>query len=115
MSPGADPAAFAAGWLAKGAKIVVVTKGAKGATAYSAQGHADVPAVVQKVADTVGAGDTFTAGLLTYLHRKNLLNKTALATLPLEELHNAINLAARAAAITVSRPGADPPWSRELA
>ena len=115
MAPGADPEAFATDWLAKGAKVVIVTRGSEGAIAFINGGKTEAPAATGKVADTVGAGDTFTAGVLTYLHRNDLLTKASIAALSLEHLKGAIDLAARAAAITVSRPGADPPWSHELA
>ena len=68
-----------------------------------------------KVADTVGAGDTFTAGLLTALRQAKLLDKKKLAAISQADLEKALGFAARAAAVTVSRPGADPPWAKELA
>lgn len=115
IAPGLQADAAAARWLNKGAKVVVITRGSKGAIAFSRNGMAEVSAKASTVADTVGAGDTFTAGFLTYLHRQGLMAKSLVASLSLENLQNAIELAARAAAITVSRPGADPPWSHELA
>jgi fructokinase len=66
------------------------------------------------VADTVGAGDTFNAGVLVALHRAGLLSKDAVASLTEEAILDALTLGVRAAAITVSRPGANPPWSHEL-
>ena len=68
-----------------------------------------------KVADTVGAGDTFTAGTLAALSSAGLLTKNGLAAINQEALEKAIAFAARAAAVTCSRPGADPPWAKELA
>jgi fructokinase len=68
-----------------------------------------------KVADTVGAGDTFTAGLLSALRKAKLLNKKALAAISQPDLEAALAFAAKAAAVTVSRPGADPPWAKEVA
>jgi fructokinase len=62
----------------------------------------------------VGAGDTFTAGLLAALAKARLLDKKALAAISENDLRDALAFAARAAAITVSRPGADPPWAHEL-
>ena len=73
------------------------------------------PAVKVKVADTVGAGDTFTAGLLTALSRGGKLDKDSLAAINEADLGAALDFAARAAAITCSRFGADPPWANELA
>jgi fructokinase len=67
------------------------------------------------VADTVGAGDTFSAALLAWLDEAGQLSKDRIAALTKDELVAALDFASRAAAIAVSRPGADPPWRRELA
>lgn len=101
-------------WLAKGAKLVVVTRGARGALAFTRAHRVAIPGLEVKVADTVGAGDTFSAGLLAALHRAGKLTKSAIAELGEADLRAALAVAARAAAITVSRPGADPPWAHEL-
>jgi fructokinase len=66
------------------------------------------------VADTVGAGDTFNAGVLASLYAAGVLKKSDLDELPEATLQAALTLGNRAAAITVSRPGANPPWLREL-
>ena len=105
-----DPQAI----LAKGPKLVLVTEGAKGATAYTARGAVSVAAPKIVVADTVGAGDTFNAGFLAALDRAGLLSKSAVATLSDDALRDALSLGTRAAAITCSRPGANPPWAHEL-
>ena len=63
----------------------------------------------------VGAGDTFTAGLITALERAKLLTKAQLGAISGSDLDAALAFAARAAAVTVSRPGCDPPWASELA
>lgn len=105
-----DPQAI----LAKGPKVVLITEGAKGATAYTAQGAVSVAAPKIVVADTVGAGDTFNAGFLAALDRAGLLSKSAVATLSDDALRDALSLGTRAAAITCSRPGANPPWAHEL-
>ena len=105
-----DPQAL----LAKGAKVVLVTEGAKGATAHTARGSVQVAAPKITVADTVGAGDTFNAGFLASLDRDGLLTKAQVATLSDDALRAALTLGTRAAAITCSRPGANPPWANEL-
>ena len=64
--------------------------------------------------DTVGAGDTFNAGVLAGLQRDGLLTREALVTAPDAALQPAITLGTRVAAITVSRAGANPPWDHEL-
>jgi fructokinase len=105
-----DPQAI----LAKGPKVVLVTEGAKGATAYTARGAVSVAAPKIVVADTVGAGDTFNAGFLAALDRAGLLRKAAVAELSEEALRDALSLGTRAAAVTCSRAGANPPWAHEL-
>ena len=102
-------------WLKAGAKIVAITKGGEGVEAFTKRFAISLPAVKVKLADTVGAGDTFTAGLLAALARANRLTKPHLAAIGEEALREALSFAAQAAAITCSRPGADPPWARELA
>lgn len=102
------------GLLARGVKLVVMTKGAEGVEAYTAKGRRDVPAEKAEVVDTVGAGDTFNAGLLAGLHRDGLLSRHALDEADLEALVPALTLGIRAAAVTVARAGANPPWDHEL-
>jgi len=68
-----------------------------------------------EVVDTVGAGDTFNAGLLAGLDEAGFLSKTGLSSLDGEGLQRALTRGVRAAAVTVSRAGANPPWARELA
>jgi len=66
------------------------------------------------VADTIGAGDTFSAALLARLDNDGLLTKDAILALTDSQLHALLGYAAAAAAITASRPGADPPWKHEM-
>jgi fructokinase len=115
LEPGTDFSDLARRWLERGAKLVALTKGADGAVALSRAAKVEVPGVPVKVADTVGAGDTFTAGMLARLDARGLLTKGAVASLDQRAIADALGFAAKAAAITVSRPGADPPWLRELA
>lgn len=105
---------LARGVLARGARIVCVTEGARGVTAYHAAGEVRQPAIAAEIVDTVGAGDTFNAGLLAGLHDAGALTKAALADLPEETLRAALALGARAAAVTVARAGANPPTREEL-
>jgi fructokinase len=109
-----DAAGAARKWLKAGAKIVAVTRGGEGVEAYTTRFAVGVPSVAVEIADTVGAGDTFTAGLLAALANSGNLDKKTLAAIGESELRGALDYAARAAAITVSRPGADPPWAHEL-
>lgn len=109
-----DVETLARNLIAKGAKLVFITEGAAGARAITASQNRFVAATPVTVADTVGAGDTFNAGALAALHTAGALTKSALATLSDATLDAALTLGTRAAAITVSRPGANPPWAHEL-
>ena len=110
----ADIAHLVAGWLAAGVRLVVVTRGAQGALAWCAAGRVAVPPVPVEVIDTVGAGDTFQAALLTWLAENGLLDATALAAISTAQLEAAVRFAALAASITCSRRGADLPRRTEL-
>jgi fructokinase len=107
-------AALAAGLRAKGPRLVLITEGAKGATGFAEGLAVTVPAPKVTVADTVGAGDTFNAGVLAALGTAGLLTKAGIGALSEAALRDALTLGARAAAVTVSRAGANPPWASEL-
>lgn len=109
-----DISALARSIVAKGPKVVFITEGAAGARAVTATQDRFVAATKVTVADTVGAGDTFNAGVLAALHEADALTKAALAALPDAVLDTALSLGTRAAAVTVSRAGANPPWKHEL-
>jgi fructokinase len=91
-----------------------LTEGAKGARAVTATQDRFVAATKVTVADTVGAGDTFNAGALAALDRAGVLSKAGIAGIDDAVLDAALSLGTRAAAVTVSRPGANPPWAHEL-
>lgn len=110
-----DTATLVADMMVKGPKLVCITEGAKGVTGYHAGGQTFVASEKVEVADTVGAGDTFNAGLLAALHQAGALTKSGLSELSDETLAKALTLGSRAAAVTVSRAGANPPWAHELA
>lgn len=114
LYPDADPAALAAEWLAQGVGLVVVTRGAEGASAWTAKHHVAVPAGRAALVDTVGAGDTFQAALLCWLAEHDVLAPSALAELGAAALGDALRFAGAAAAITCSRRGADLPRRDEL-
>ncbi|MEL6952199.1 MAG: carbohydrate kinase [Pseudomonadota bacterium] len=113
--PGEDLAELAGRIRARGPAVVCITEGAKGVTAYHAGGRVFVPALKAEVVDTVGAGDTFNAGLMAHLSEAGALDKAALRSLPEGVLTAALTLGNQAAAITVSRAGANPPRRDELA
>jgi fructokinase len=115
IAPGASFAEFGRRWLERGAKIAILTRGANGAVAMIAGHTVSIAGVATRVVDTVGAGDTFTAATLARLAQSGLLTKHAIARLDHKQLGDVLAFASGAAAITVSRAGADPPWLRELA
>jgi len=95
-------------WLEKGVQLVVVTLGDKGITAYRKNEQISVDAVKVVVADTVGAGDTVGAVLVETIVKNGLDKLTG------EVLKTMLNRASKAAAITVSRTGANPPSKEEI-
>jgi fructokinase len=115
LYPGADLAALAQGWLAAGVALVVVTQGSAGAQAWAPGAHVHSAPHRVTVVDTVGAGDTFQAALLTWLAEHDRLAPQAMADWNEPELAALLDFAGRAAAITCSRRGADLPRRSELA
>lgn len=114
LFPGEAPEALAAQWLAAGVELVVLTRGGAGASAWTATQRVDVPGQAVTVIDTVGAGDTFQAALLTWLAEHDRLAPGNLRALAAGDLRAALGFAAAAAAITCSRRGADLPRRAEL-
>lgn len=102
-------------WLDRGPKLIVVTHGGEGAVGYSKEHKVTVVPRKVEVVDTVGAGDTFNAGILASLHEQGLLTKAAIGDLSQDAIRNALELGAKAAAVTVTRAGANPPWRHEIA
>jgi fructokinase len=109
-----DGMAVARRWLAAGAALVVVTLGGEGCVALRAAGEVAVPAEPVTVVDTIGAGDSFNAGLLTWLHRAGRLRRDRIEAMSDDDLVGALRFAGRVAAVTCSRPGADPPRRAEV-
>lgn len=89
--------------------LVVVTRGGLGAMGFTAHGAVEVEAPPTDVVDTVGAGDSFMAALIAAL-----LEWGRPRDLPLERVRTLLDAAALAAAVTVSRRGANPPTRSEL-
>ncbi len=100
--------------IERGASIVIVTMAEKGAFVICHEGLIKVDAIDVPVADTVGAGDTFHAAFLSYLHEKNLLEINEIKKLKGDRVRSALEFAIKAASITCSRPGADPPFKNEM-
>lgn len=101
-------------WLDLGAKLVVITRGAEGAAGYTRRFKVSVPSERVTVVDTVGAGDTFDAGILASLKMQGLLTKEKVASIEGKSVEAALSLGAKAAAVTVSRAGANPPFAHEI-
>ncbi len=104
----------AARWLQNGAKLVLVTHGAFGATAWHRVGRVSLPALPIQVVDTVGAGDSFQAALLARLAQSNLLSLPSLAALDRSAIEDAMNFALLAASMTCAGRGADLPRRAHL-
>lgn len=100
--------------LAAGPRIVCVTKGKEGVTAYMDGHRVDAVGKMVQVVDTVGAGDTFNAGFLVGLRRAGWLDKARIGDVPDDVVATALALGNAAAAVTVSRAGANPPTAAEL-
>jgi len=119
LFPGATPAQLAARLLGGGrpTQLLIITMGHDGATVVTRSERFAVPAVPVMVVDTVGAGDTFTAALLAGLAEAGQLSPDALAGRVAGEpglLRDVVGQALAAAALTCTRPGADPPTAGEL-
>jgi fructokinase len=102
--------------LMQGTSLVVITRGSDGAIAWHAgTGQIEVAAPKVEVADTIGAGDSFQAALLFALYKQGRLAREKLGSIGSDELRGALSFAANCAGLTCTRPGADPPWSHEVA
>ncbi|MFI5697333.1 carbohydrate kinase [Kribbella sp. NPDC051586] len=99
----------------KRTQCVVVTRGGEGAIGVSRDVRVEVQAPAIEVVDTVGAGDSLMAALITGLLKRDLLGERRLAGLTSEDLRDVVDYAVKAAAITCTRHGADPPTQAEHA
>jgi fructokinase len=115
LHPGEAAHEVARRWVRSGPAVVVVTRGPDGALGLTAEGdEVDVAGEPVDVVDTVGAGDAFTSGLLDALAQRGRLERDVLRDLGVGDLQAAIEAAVHVAAITCTRPGADPPRRDEL-
>ena len=95
------------------AEILIVTKGSQGSAIFhEKKWHEITSHPVEKLSDTVGAGDTFMASVLAWVMKKEKLNELAL--LELNEKKELLNYAAKAAALNCEKQGCNPPWENEL-
>ena len=98
-----------------GPALVILTCSGSGVRAWKPEGNPIfVDSLKVDVVDTVGAGDSFNAGFLTSLAEAGLLKKAAISVISESDIVAALNFGVRAAAITVGRAGANPPWRDEL-
>jgi fructokinase len=114
LYPGRDVEESAKAWRNLGPTLIVMTLGTDGAMALTGEGRVAVPGRKVTVVDTVGAGDSFHSALLAGLNDRGALTRDRLPRLEPEALTALLNRATRAAAITCSRAGADPPTKAEL-
>lgn len=114
--PAGEPVeALVRAWLNKGPAAAVLTRGAEGLAAIPADGElVEVPAAPAVVVDTIGAGDTVHGALLHWLYRKGISATAPLRAVSASDWNEALSFAARAAAVTVSRAGAEPPYLDEI-
>lgn len=117
IDPARPPEDIAQTWLGLGPAIVAVTMAERGAVAFCAAGVARAPTRAVHVVDTVGAGDSFMAGLLDALWESDLLGserRTELREVGVDALTAGLEAASLASALTVSRAGADLPDRADL-
>ena len=101
--------------IESGASLVIVTLGKKGAFAVNKKHEiVEVTANEIEVIDTIGAGDTFAAALITQLLENSWINKNALENLGSDDLTEILTHCSAASAITCSRQGANPPLRHEV-
>jgi fructokinase len=109
LAPGLDLHTAARDWLDSGVSLVVITRGRDGALAWTPNHHVVSHARPSNVVDTVGAGDSFQAAMLTALAERDLLAPASLRKLSASALSEVMAFAGTAAAITCSKRGADLP------
>ncbi|MEP2531412.1 carbohydrate kinase [Shimia sp.] len=101
--------------LEKGPAVVILTRGSEGSMAFLPGGRSvSAPANMVEVVDTVGAGDTFNAGVLAQLFKTGGLSKSGIRELSPEAFQEALVNGAKVSSVTVSRAGANPPWADEI-
>lgn len=114
FAPGRSALEVAEGWIAGGAALAVVTLGAEGSLAVCREAVAQRPVKPVEVVDTVGAGDSFMAGLLSGLYRRGFLTRERLEDLTLSDIATVADEAATIAAIVCGRRGPAMPWRSEV-
>ena len=115
LAPGTPHDIAAKTWLEAGPRAIVITRGGDGAVLYR-KGHEPVRITAPKVnvADTIGAGDTFTAGLSVALLNRGVVQAAQLDHLTDADWNKVLQFAATAAALNCTREGANPPTLAEV-
>jgi fructokinase len=99
-------------WCRSGPRLVIVTRGEQGPLAAFGGRILERPTPAVTVVDTVGAGDTFHAGLLACLDAGGRLSREAARSWTEDTVRQALDFASAAAALACTRRGAVPPtWS----
>ena len=102
-------------WLDKGIKLIVLTLGEKGAKViYGGGKEISVGTEPVKAIDTIGAGDSFNAGLLFHLDKQKMLDREKLASIDRPALKKTLTFANQVASFTVTQKGANPPWLHQI-
>jgi fructokinase len=115
LYPEQDPQRVIEGWLQHRCQLVFLTRGGEGATVFNkAHGSWSVPACAVKIADTVGAGDTFQAALITWLTEQQLDSVEGVQSLERAQIDGMLKFAVQAAALTCSKTGPDLPYRHQL-
>ena len=115
LYPEQDPQRVIEGWLEHRCQVVFLTRGGEGASVFSrAHGSWSAPACSVKIADTVGAGDTFQAALITWLTEQGLDSVEGVQQLAREQIDAMLKFAVQAAALTCSKTGPDLPYRHQL-
>jgi fructokinase len=115
LYPDRDPQSVIDGWLEHRCQLVFLTRGGQGATVFSRRhGSWSAPASKVVIADTVGAGDTFQAALITWLTEQQLDSVDGLQRLSREQIDAMLRFAISAAALTCSKTGPDLPYRHQL-
>ncbi|WP_439878769.1 carbohydrate kinase family protein [Pseudomonas prosekii] len=115
LYPEQDPQRVIESWLTHRCQLVFLTRGGEGASVFSrAHGSWSVPACSVTIADTVGAGDTFQAALITWLTEQQLDSVDGVQRLSREQIDAMLKFAVQAAALTCGKTGPDLPYRHQL-
>jgi fructokinase len=94
--------------------LLVVTLGPDGCIGMTRDQSLQLPGLATDIVDTIGAGDAFTSAVLARLHSPMWIERDLLGALPASTLRDVLDYANRAAALTCTRAGAEPPSRSEL-